>query len=79
MLAIYDAVNGYQIQSFCIFLSKWNSKKVLVRFLVNKTFKIVGNVLKVQKEEKHFISYSFQNQCILSRNLKETSKDIFFS
>ena len=66
--------------------SKWlsNSKAFyfsdnLKKFiLINKTFKIVGNVLKIKKEEKYFIKYFFLDSCILNKTLNETSKDILF-
>ena len=44
-------------------------EKVYLRYLLNITFKIVGSVLKAEKEEK----------CILNTNLKKTSGDILFS
>ena len=38
---------------------KSNLKKKHKRFLINKTFKIKGSVLKFQKVEKCFIKHSF--------------------
>ena len=46
LMCLNVAVNGSQIQRLCIFLSKWNSEKVYVRFLTNERFEIVGSVLK---------------------------------
>ena len=50
-VCMYRAVNGYQIQRLFIFLRIGKSS---CKILINKTFKIVGSVLKVEKEEKHF-------------------------
>ena len=72
---MYDAVNGYQIQRLFVFL---RIRKSLCKILINKTFKIVGSVLKVKKEEKYFFKYFFLDSCILNRNLNETSKNILF-
>ena len=46
LICLNVAVNGSQIRRLCIFLSKWNSEKVYVRFLTNERFEIVGSVLK---------------------------------
>ena len=46
LICLNVAVNGFQIQRLCIFLSKWNSEKVYARFLTNERFEIVGSVLK---------------------------------
>ena len=63
----------YAILHVLVQCSKWlsNSKalnffesvefeKFYVRFLINKTVKIVGSILKVDKEEKYFIKYFFR-------------------
>ena len=53
-------------------------KKLYVRFLINETFTLAGNILKVEKEEKYFMKYFFSGLMHLNRNLKETSQDILF-
>ena len=57
IIRLYDAVNGYQIQRLCIFFACLEFEKVNVRILKNKTFKIMGGVLKVEQEEKYFIKF----------------------
>ena len=47
-----------------------------LRFLINKTFNIVGSVLKFEIESKYFIKYFFGINAILKRNLLEASKYI---
>lgn len=37
-------------------------KNVFVIFFVNKTFKTVGNALKVEKEERYYIQFHFDTQ-----------------
>ena len=48
VICMYDAVNGYQIQRVFIFM---RIRKSLCKILINKTFKIVGCVLKIETEE----------------------------
>ena len=74
-VCVYNAVNGYQIQSLFIFL---RIRKSSCKILINKTFKIVGSVWKVEEEEKYFMKYFFLVLCVLNRNLNETSKNILF-
>ena len=52
IVCLYDTVSGYQVQRLGILLSKWISKKVYMRFLLNKLFKIVWSVLKVEKKKR---------------------------
>ena len=72
---MYDTVNGYQIQRLFIFM---RLRKILCNILRNKTFKIVGSVLKIKKDDKYFMKYFFLDSCIFNKNLSETSKDIIF-
>ena len=48
-ICVYDAVDGYQIQKLCIFLSKWNSKKVYARFFKDTAFKDTRTARKASK------------------------------
>ena len=75
IVCVYNAVNDYQIQRLFIFL---RIRKSSCKFLINKTFKIVGSVWKVEEEEKYFMKHFFLDSYILNRNLNETSKNIMF-
>ena len=53
-ICVYDAVDGYQIQKLCIFLSKWNSKRFMQDSLKILHLKIL--VLREKRPNKEFFS-----------------------
>ena len=45
-----------------IFVRVSGIQKRFCNFFVNKTFKTVGNALKVEKEERYYIQFHFDTQ-----------------
>ena len=74
-VCVSNAVNGYQIQRLFIFL---RIRKSSCKMLINKTFKIIESVWKVEKEEKYLMKYFFLDSCVFNRNSNKTSKKILF-
>ena len=48
LICLYEAVNGYQIQSARIV---FEFKRFYVRFFMNKTLKLAETALKIEKED----------------------------
>lgn len=76
VICLHDIVNGYQIQRPSICLGQWNFKKLYLRFLINKTPKVVQYVSKSREVCQFFFSRLMYFKWKLERNFQRYS--LFF-